>query len=378
MNKLFIRLILAMMLVSIISLAVVPIAQGIATQRTLDDLPDDFRQLIEDRTQPVGVRLGPPPGRRGRYDDRHPLNETLLNSDNARNPNPLNPPPPKTLRDPPPTPPVDPPLLEVINDPALINNLSAVAALEANNGFEGFENLGEQMLTLFRDYRLAQSQAIIFGFIAAIALCIFLAWWLAKAIAKPIEAVTFAASHIAKGDLSSRVDTHRLKRHPQESQDLAKHFNAMAESLENYEGERKAMIADIAHELRNPLATMQFRLEALSDGIIEFNEEEGKLLQGQVSLLSRLISDLRTLSLADAGQLSLYKTPMDLYGLVKNLLSGYEERAQRQGVVLSFDSQLQDEALYVEADADRMAQVIHNLLDNAFKLVAEGGYVGSS
>src|SRR5690606_39571630 len=82
-------------------------------------------------------------------------------------------------------------------------------------------------------------------------------------------------------------------------------FNAMADSLQSLEESRRAMVADIAHELRTPLTVMRGRLEAMEDGVVELDIEEVRDLHAQVLLLTRLVEDLRTLSLADAGRLSL-------------------------------------------------------------------------
>ncbi len=110
----------------------------------------------------------------------------------------------------------------------------------------------------------------------------------------------------------------------------------MAEALSAYEGERKAMIADIAHELRNPLATLQLRLDALSDGLVTFNDDEANLLQGQVGLLARLIGDLRTLSLADANRLSLGRLELGLSNLTEGVVAQARLKAEGAGIRLTF------------------------------------------
>ncbi len=124
----------------------------------------------------------------------------------------------------------------------------------------------------------------------------------------------------------------------------------MAATLGQLEGERKAMIADIAHELRNPLATLQLRIDALSDGLVAFSEEEARLLQGQVGLLARLIGDLRTLSLADADKLSLNRLELNL-----NDLAGAVVRQAHAEQTLTFTYGEDSEATFAESFAEARA-----------------------
>jgi signal transduction histidine kinase len=154
-----------------------------------------------------------------------------------------------------------------------------------------------------------------------------------------------------------------------ETRQLAQDFNQMAETLEQLEGERKAMIADIAHELRNPLATLQFRLDALEDGVVSFNQGELRLLKDQLAFLSRLVEDLRTLSLADAGRLKLDLHPTNLSDLLTMTVELYDDMAKDKGVRLEY---LSEPNLWVKGDPDRLRQVFSNLLDNALRVTSAG------
>ena len=132
-------------------------------------------------------------------------------------------------------------------------------------------------------------------------LWILLAIMFARSIAKPIEHVTQASTKITQGDLTARVSIPlRVKGEPAQ---LLEHFNGMASSLESYERERTEMIASIAHELRTPLAVMKARIELMEEGMVDLNADEVQRLSQQTNLLTRLVSDLRTLSLADADRL---------------------------------------------------------------------------
>ncbi len=366
MNRLVVRLTLAMLLVVIVSLIAIPLAQGIIIQRTFDELTPEFRRRILERTKPPRWRGQRPP----------PL---------ARQGIPYLPPKPKEHREHPRLPPSFVDKLEAEKNvckevPPPIHKQSSVLAEGSNQPnnrlIEREVILNEEysrLVTLFGNYRLARRRGVMFGLICAIAASCLLAIWLSRSIAKPIEAVSLAAHKVSDGDLSTRVKLKKFNNHTRESQLLARDFNNMASALEQYEGERKAMIADIAHELRTPLATMQLRLDALTDGLLTFGKEEAQLLQGQVELLSRLIDDLRTLSLADAGQLSLHKSEVNLNDLVNKLITNCHDRAKQTEVRLVFLPS--KELIKIYADPDRLMQVLHNLLENALRVTPKGGWI---
>ena len=125
-------------------------------------------------------------------------------------------------------------------------------------------------------------------------------------ITRPLRGLAAAAQAIAAGHLGARAPV----RSRDEVGQVATSFNQMAEQLERYAGERQNMIADIAHELRTPLAVIQSNLEAMLDGVLPTSPAELTSLHQEALLLNRLIGDLRTLSLADAGQLPLERRPV--------------------------------------------------------------------
>jgi two-component system, OmpR family, sensor histidine kinase BaeS len=203
--------------------------------------------------------------------------------------------------------------------------------------------------------------------IAALVLSIFLA----RLIARPIEQVIAASSHVAKGELSVRVSEPRSPLQS-ETRQLARNFNVMAASLESYEKERRDMIASIAHDLRTPLTAIQVRLEVLQEGLVPFSQEEITLLLTQTELLNRLIEDLRTLTLADAGKLSLHKQKTGLTELLRRIIETYEERARARGITLELKG---EQALIATVDPERITQIVSNLLDNALRVSSKGGEV---
>ncbi len=216
--------------------------------------------------------------------------------------------------------------------------------------------------------------ALVGSAVAALALAVVLALVLARLIARPIEGVTVAAGRIAAGDLSARIPLARRRQRGSgsETERLAASFNAMADSLQRLEESRRAMVADIAHELRTPLTVMRGRLEAMEDGVVELSLEEVRDLLAQVLVLSRLVEDLRTLSLADAGRLSLHVEEVDLADLARLAAASYRVQADAKKVRLDVAAPA---TAPVRADRERMMQVIGNLLDNALRHTPEGGSV---
>lgn len=146
----------------------------------------------------------------------------------------------------------------------------------------------------------------------------------------------------------------------------------MAASLQRLEDERQGMIADIAHELRTPLTAIQLQLEATADGIEPLKPDLIERLSAETAVLARLIVDLRTLSLAEAKHLSLDLEPVELGTLLRAVQSSFETAATRKQIALRVEA---CEAVTVEADAERLRQVVGNFVSNALRHTPHGGEV---
>ncbi|TSA87921.1 HAMP domain-containing protein [Deinococcus detaillensis] len=196
---------------------------------------------------------------------------------------------------------------------------------------------------------------------------------LARLIARPVAEVSGAAQLVASGDLSARA-----RQWPGNAEliHLTRNFNQMASGLELLERERREMIADIAHELRTPLAVVQARLDAFEDGVLEPTPQELALMSTQIGLLTRLVSDLRTLSLAEAGRLPLQLAPLDLSALTSRIGQSFVSKAQAAGIALHLTTSAGE--LPIQADRDRLGQVLVNLLENALRYTPPGGQVSVS
>lgn len=228
------------------------------------------------------------------------------------------------------------------------------------------------LLAYVRNSLERRTVALVGSAVLALVLAAALALLLARLIARPIETVTAAAGKISAGDLSARIPLRRRAGGGSETARLASSFNAMADSLQRLEESRRIMVADIAHELRTPLTVMRGRLEAMEDGVADLTFEEVRDLHAQVLLLTRLVEDLRTLSLADAGRLSLHRDDVDLAEVVRVATAGHRARAEERGMTLEVDATA---PAPLRADKERLLQVIGNLLDNALTHAPAGGTV---
>ncbi len=188
-------------------------------------------------------------------------------------------------------------------------------------------------------------------------------------IVSPVQRLTTAAQKIAAGDLQQRIPTQSRD----EIGTLAIAFNQMADSLARHEDLRRNLIADVAHELRNPLTVIQGNLEAMLDGILPANPQEIAILRDETALLARLVADLRLLSLAEAGQLKLERVKTNPAELVAHAVEPFRLQAQSSQVELVLDVPSDLPPLHV--DEDRIIQVVRNLLSNALRHTPAGGRV---
>lgn len=213
------------------------------------------------------------------------------------------------------------------------------------------------------------NQAAITAGLIAVVVSLLLASLLAYRLMRPVRELTKAANQLAQGDFTQQVPVHGKD----ELADLGRAFNQMAASLEEAELSRRAMTADIAHELRNPLSVQRATLEALQDGIYPLTAENLNSVLEQNYLLNRLVEDLRTLALADSGQLSLECTPTDFTALVKRVAERYKPQADNRGVSLKVSAP--DHCPLISLDPGRMGQIIGNLLSNALRYAPDSGRI---
>jgi two-component system OmpR family sensor kinase/two-component system sensor histidine kinase BaeS len=178
--------------------------------------------------------------------------------------------------------------------------------------------------------------------------------------------LTKAARAFGEHDWNHRVPTNGVT----ELRALASAFNSMADELQRAETLRRNLIADIAHELRTPLSVMQANLLALLDGIYPLEKGEIATLYEETCALNRLVDDLRELARADAGQLSLNLATVNLTALLSKVTATFAIAAEAENVQIALTEA--DQALCVEADANRVTQIVGNLLSNALRHTSGG------
>lgn len=203
--------------------------------------------------------------------------------------------------------------------------------------------------------------------VLALLLAALLAGWASRRLLAPVRRVAAATHRLAAGDYAERVQVQS----EDEVGQLARDFNQLAHTLERNEQMRREFMADISHELRTPLAVLRGELEALEDGVRKLDGDSLRSLQQEVGQLNKLVDDLYELSLADVGALTYRKQPQDLVELLQQALAGATERCQERG--LSLELQLPIEAMPVLVDANRLRQLIGNLLENSLRYTEAGG-----
>jgi signal transduction histidine kinase len=192
---------------------------------------------------------------------------------------------------------------------------------------------------------------------------------LARRLASPAADLVAAAGRIEEGDLSVRVP----ERGPRELRSLARAFNSMTTRLEADEAGRRSFLADVTHEMRTPIAVVQGQLEAILDGVYPADAEHLEPALAEARSLERLVDDLRTLALLEAGRLSLDRQPVDPATLTAETVAAHRGAFDAAGIHLRLD--VATGLPVVGADRDRIRRAIANLLVNAHRHTPRGGNV---
>jgi two-component system sensor histidine kinase BaeS len=205
----------------------------------------------------------------------------------------------------------------------------------------------------------------------AILLAIVAGGALAWPLTRPLRRLTLAARRVAGGEVGDQVTL--PKGSFREVTDLAEAFNGMSLALAEGEKLRHRMAADIAHELRTPVSVMRGQLEGMMDGVLPADTQHIAVVYDQTLHLARLVDDLRTLTLAEAGHLPLALEPIDPGALAGQVVQSFLPAAQDVG--LRLETALSSDLPAVLADADRIRQVLANLIANALRHTEDGGYL---
>ena len=213
------------------------------------------------------------------------------------------------------------------------------------------------------------NRTLLYGALMAAIIALLLGIFLSRTLTRPIRELTQATHAVSEGDLSQQVPI----RSNDELGELAQAFNKMSSELSRSVNTRKQMTADIAHELRTPLSLILGHAEAVHDGVLPPSRENFEIIREEAERLEHLVNDLRILSLADAGELSINPQTVEPQRLLQEVAAIYQYQTQRKSIMLDLDiaSPLSD----IEVDPGRMTQVLTNILDNALRHTPEGGRI---
>ena len=235
-------------------------------------------------------------------------------------------------------------------------------------GWIGFVPMGNVLPPDAEHFLDRQIRITLISLAIALSVAAALAFLLARNVSRPVRQLGDTVRDLSRGEYQARVGVGTQD----EIGDLAVHVNQLADSLEQNRTARQRWMADIAHELRTPVAILKGEIEALADGVRQPDDRMSASLREEVDQLSVLIDDLQTLALSDVGALNIKKDTLDLGGLVRQCVESFRDRLAAREILV--DMQL-EEPLMIPADQTRLRQLLHNLLENSCRYVKPAGRV---
>lgn len=220
-------------------------------------------------------------------------------------------------------------------------------------------------------FRSVSLTALAIGGLPALYIAGLLTYYLYRTIRRSLDSFSTAAQEVASGNYEVRVASAKLG---PEFDSLASSFNEMAARLASVDTTRRQMLADLAHEMRTPLASLKGHLEGVEDGVVELDEHTTGILHAQITRLERLARDIRQLTAAEEGTTRLQLTPQDPQHLADQAVAAIEPDAVGKGVSITSVS-TGPEVTPVPLDPERMGQVLSNLLENALRHTPPGGTI---
>ncbi|MFZ1412119.1 MAG: HAMP domain-containing sensor histidine kinase [Micropruina sp.] len=226
-----------------------------------------------------------------------------------------------------------------------------------------------ELVHIERAYLDASTTSLLVALVVATCCALSVTWYLTRRIKQPLDTLTQAAARLSAGHYDTRVpDTDAGA----EIDTLSEAFNHMAGKLEGIEDNRRRLLSDLAHELRTPLATISAHLEALSDGVADWNGSTARVLTEQTERLTRLVVDINDVSRAEEGRIALDLGPCVASDLVTRAVEQVQTAYLAKGVALA---ESLGPHVTLMADPQRIGQVLTNLLSNALRHTPSGGRV---
>jgi two-component system sensor histidine kinase BaeS len=214
----------------------------------------------------------------------------------------------------------------------------------------------------------AQTRTLMVSLLIALTLVAGLGFVLARHLSRPVRQLAGTVEALSRGEYAARAQMETRD----EISALGRNVNQLAETLEKNRSARRRWMAEIAHELRTPVAVLKGEIEALEDGVRPLDEKARVSLQEEVSQLARLIDDLQTLALSDVGALDFSFERVDISELLEQVCSVFEDRLMARKVSLERDF---SESTWINGDSQRLRQLLHNLLENCCRYVEIQGRV---
>ena len=231
---------------------------------------------------------------------------------------------------------------------------------------------------LYLGFRSAVADALLKAGLLAFMIALGASLLISRKVVFPIQEITKASRYIADGHYDQRVTLPNSAQagNPDELGQLALSFNQMAENLDQTETMRRQLIGDVSHELRTPLTTIKGSMEGLLDGVLPATPETFENIHREASRLERLVSDLQELSRVESGAVTLVLSPLEISGLIGSVTKHLKPQFSEKKV--SLELEISDSLPPVNADQDRLSQVLINLLGNALQYTPEEGKVSLS
>jgi signal transduction histidine kinase len=227
-------------------------------------------------------------------------------------------------------------------------------------------DVGRHLDMAFND---ATVVSLIIAVLAAVMTALILSWIVSRRVVRPVRTLAAATHRVARQPEAARVQS----RGSDELAQLADGFNEMASSLDRAQQARRQLLADVAHELRNPLATIDSYVEALADGVLPATEENWNAVRAETRRLNRLVDDLQKVSRAEAHELDLHKAIADPAEIVGDAVKAAGPAYAAKHVALEMT--VAPSLPRIEVDRERLAEVLANLLANALRHTPTGGRV---
>jgi two-component system sensor histidine kinase BaeS len=246
--------------------------------------------------------------------------------------------------------------------------LVAVESGGATLGWVGFAPLDRVRPPEVRRFLGSQLRTLVLSLVAALGLAAGLGFLLARHLSRPVRELEATVRALSHGDFDRRAAVTS----GDEIGRLAVDINQLADTLAKNRSSRRRWMADIAHELRTPVAVLKGEIEAVADGVREPDERALKSLSEEIDQLSALVDDLQTLAMADAGALNLRREPVELGALVRQVGESFRARLAARDVRLDLPTAAEAS---VTADAQRLRQLLQNLFENCARYVEAGGRV---